>query len=223
MRVLIVEDGGSVRDAAVRALRSSGLAVDVANCWRHAELRLAVNEYDCLVLDRFLADGDSADRLHLLRRRGVAVPAMLLAAGDDVRDRVAGFEAGADDYVAKPVATAELVHRVRALCRRRGSIRPAVLRTGDLEFDVARRQVRRDRVLLSLTPKELAVLERLMVRHPTVVSRTELIEHCWDEMADPTSNVVDVVVARLRRKLGAPTVIATVRGAGYRLALTDGR
>ncbi|MFI6244498.1 winged helix-turn-helix domain-containing protein [Micromonospora sp. NPDC050795] len=221
MRVLILEDDGLIRDTVVIALRSAGLAVDAAACWHQAEMRLALNDYDCLVLDRVITDGDSADQLYELRRRGIAVPVMLLARSDDLHDRVAGFEAGADDYVAKPFATVELVHRVRALCRRRGSTRPAFLRVGDVELDAARRQVRRAGVLLTLTLKEFAVLERLMMRHPSVVSRTELIEHCWDEMADPVSNVVDVIIAQLRRKLGAPAVIATVRGVGYQMAPAD--
>ncbi|MBX7267412.1 response regulator transcription factor [Micromonospora sp. Llam7] len=218
MRVLVIEDDGQVRDAVVSALRSAGLAVDEAAGWSQAELNLTINAYDCLVLDRMLADGDSADQLYRLRRRGLAVPALMLTAMDEVRDRIAGFEAGADDYVAKPFSTAELVQRVRALCRRNGATRPTVLRVDDIEVDAARRQVRRAGVLLTVTPKEFSVLEMLMIRDPAVVSRSELIEHCWDEMADPASNVVDVIIAQLRRKLGEPQIITTVRGAGYRLA-----
>ncbi|MFV2103563.1 winged helix-turn-helix domain-containing protein [Micromonospora sp. LOL_024] len=221
MRVLVIEDDGPVRDAVVVALRSAGLAVDEAACWSHAELNLTINAYDCLVLDRMLSDGDSADQLYRLRRRGLAVPALMLTAMDDVRDRVAGFEAGADDYVVKPFSAAELVQRVRALCRRNGATRPTILRVDDIEVDAARRQVRRAGVLLTVTPKEFSVLEMLSIHHPSVVSRSELIEHCWDEMADPASNVVDVIIAQLRRKLGEPQIITTVRGAGYRLAATE--
>jgi DNA-binding response OmpR family regulator len=217
MRVLVVEDDAQVRAAVATALRSAGLAVDEVADWRHADVNLSVNAYDCVVLDRILADGDSAGPLYGRRRQGMTVPVLMLTALDDVHDRVDGFEAGADDYVSKPFFTTELVQRVRALCRRGGVTRPAVLRVGDLEMDAARREVRRAGILQILTRKEFAVLEMLMVRDPAVVSRTDLIEHCWDEAADPASNVVDVIIAQLRRKLGEPVVIATVRGAGYRL------
>lgn len=218
MRVLVVEDDPEVRSAVVVALRTVGFAVDQAVDWSQADLNISVNDYDCLVLDRILPEGDSAGQLLRRRRAGMSVPALMLTALDDVTDRVAGFEAGADDYVVKPFVTAELVLRVRALCRRRGTTVPTVLRVGDVEVDTARREVRRDGILLTLTPKEFSVLEMLLVRQPAVISRTDLIEHCWDELADPASNVVDVVVAQLRRKLGDPPMITTVRGAGYRMS-----
>jgi len=217
MRVLVVEDDAQLRAAVAVALRSAGLAVDEAADWARADLSLTVNAYDCLVLDRILADGDSVGQLYRRRQQGLRVPVLMLTALDDVRDRVDGFEAGADDYVSKPFFTTELVQRVRALCRRGGVTHPTILRVGNVEMDTARREVRRAGVLLILTPKEFAVLEMLMTRDPAVVSRTDLIEHCWDELADPASNVVDVIVGQLRRKLGEPAVIATVRGAGYRL------
>lgn len=222
MRVLVVEDDLEVRGAVVSALRSVGFAVDQAADWSQADLAISVNDYDCLVLDRILPEGDSAGQLLRRRRAGMSVPALMLTALDGAMDRVAGFEAGADDYVSKPFVTAELILRVRALCRRRGNMVPPVLRAGDIEVDTARWEVRRAGILLTLTPKEFSVLEMLLVRQPAVVSRTDLLEHCWDEQADPASNVVDVVVAQLRRKLGDPPVITTVRGAGYRLS-EDGR
>jgi DNA-binding response OmpR family regulator len=215
VRVLVVEDDADVRRAVVDALRTAGFAVDEASDWSQADLALSVNEYDCLVLDRLLPEGDSVGQLQRRRRFGLAVPALMLTALDDERDRVAGFEAGADDYVAKPFSTAELVLRVRALSRRHRQSLPPIMHFGDVEVDIARREVRRAKVLLTLTPKEFAVLEMLVIRHPSVVSRTALIEHCWDEQADPASNVVDVIIAQLRRKLGDPPVIITVRGAGY--------
>ncbi len=217
MRVLVVEDDADVRGVVALALRSAGFAVDEAVDWSQADLSISVNDYDCLVLDRMLPEGDSAGQLRARREAGMAIPAVMLTALDDVRDRVAGFEAGADDYVPKPFATAELVARVRALCRRRGTTLPVVIRAGDLEVDLARREVRRGGVLMTLTRKEFSVLEMLVTRHPGVVSRADLIEHCWDEAADPASNVVDVIIGQLRRKLGDPPVIATVRGAGYGL------
>ncbi|OKI48970.1 response regulator transcription factor [Micromonospora sp. CB01531] len=215
MRVLVVEDDPDLREVVVAALRSVGFAVDEAADWSQADFSVSVNDYDCLVLDRILPEGDSADHLYRRRQAGLVVPAIMLTALDDISDRVAGLEAGADDYLTKPFSTDELVLRVRALCRRRTSMVPPILRADDVELDVARREVRRAGVLLTLTPKEFAVLEALLARQPAVVSRTELIEHCWDERADPASNVVDVVVKQLRRKLGEPTLIVTARGAGY--------
>jgi two-component system copper resistance phosphate regulon response regulator CusR len=215
MRVLVVEDDPDVRSAVVTALRSVGFAVDQAADWSQADLSMSVNEYDCLILDRVLPEGDSAAQLHRRRQAGMKVPALMLTALDEITDRVAGFEAGADDYVSKPFATAELMLRVRALCRRSTTTVPPILRVDDVELDVARRELRRGGVLLTLTPKEFAVFETLLARHPAVVSRADLIEHCWDEQAEPASNVVDVVVAQLRRKLGEPPIIATSRGAGY--------
>jgi DNA-binding response OmpR family regulator len=222
MRVLVVEDDPDVRGAVVATLRSVGFAVDQAADWSQADVSMSVNDYDCLVLDRMLPEGDSADQLYRRRQAGMTVPAIMLTALDDIRDRVTGFEAGADDYLPKPFSTAELVLRVRALCRRRSTTLPAILRTGDVEVDIARREVRRAGVLLTLTPKEFAVLETLLSRHPSVVSRSELLEHCWDEQADPASNVVDVVIGQLRRKLGDPPLITTVRGAGYGVGRTPG-
>jgi len=215
VRVLVVEDDIEVRRVIVAALRTAGFAVDEAGDWSGADVSLSVSEYDCLVLDRMLPEGDSAVQLARRRRAGLDVPALMLTALAEESDLLAGFQAGVDDYVAKPFSTPELVLRVRALCRRRRQMLPPVVTLGDLTVDVARREVRRGGVLLSLTPKEFAVLEILLYRRPAVVSRADLIEHCWDEQADPASNVVDVVVAQLRRKLADPPLIVTVRGAGY--------
>ncbi|WP_203985217.1 response regulator transcription factor [Sphaerisporangium rufum] len=216
MRVLLVEDDGDVRGAVRTALRSVGFAVDEAANWSQADLSLSVNDYDCLVLDRMLPEGDSAAELARRRRDGLTVPTIMLTALDDIDDRVSGLTAGADDYLGKPFSTDELVLRVRALCRRRTTIIAPILSVGDVVLDVARHEVRRGGVLQTLTPKEFAVLELLLARRPAVVTRGELFEHCWDERADPSSNVVDVVVNQLRRKLGEPPVIFTSRGAGYR-------
>jgi two-component system copper resistance phosphate regulon response regulator CusR len=139
----------------------------------------------------------------------------MLTAMGEVVERVAGFDEGADDYMVKPFAFAELAARVGALCRRAEPPRPPVVVVGDLEVDMARRRVRRAGVLLTLTAKEFAVLELLVARAGQVVPRADLIDCCWDEMAEPMSNVVDVVVSQLRRKLGAPAVIGTVRGVGF--------
>lgn len=159
--------------------------------------------------------GDTILLVQHLRESGDTTPALFLTARDAVEDRVAGFEAGGDDYLVKPFAMAELVARVRNLCRRAESSAPAIMRIGDIEIDQGRAEVRRNGVLLPLTPKELAVLGLLAAHSDTIVSRSELIDACWDELTDPMSNTVDVHVASLRRKLGSPQAIRTVRGAGY--------
>ncbi|MFD8497580.1 response regulator transcription factor [Amycolatopsis sp. NPDC059657] len=215
MRVLVVEDDRELGAEVAGGLRAVGYAVDLAETLADADLKLAVNGYDCLVLDRILPDGDGLQLLRAQREAGVRVPALMLTALDAVGDKVAGFAEGADDYLVKPFAFAELSARVGALCRRAEHPRQAVVRVGDLEVDTSRKRVRRGGILLSLGAKEFAVLELLVVRAGQVVSRTDLIEHCWDELTDPMSNVVDAVIAQLRRKLGPPIIIGTVRGAGY--------
>ena len=217
VRVLLLEDDRELARAVAGALRRSGFAVDVAVTLAAADETLDLNAYDAAVLDRTLPDGDSLDLVHRRRGRGWQVPVLFLTARDTVTDRVAGFQVGGDDYLVKPFAVPELVVRVRNLCRRSGTTRPAVTGVADLRIDSARHEVLRAGVRLTLTPKEFAVLELLAARQSTVVTRTDLIEHCWDEMADPMSNVVDVVVAQLRRKLGPPALLHTVRGVGYRL------
>lgn len=217
MRVLLLEDDPDLAAGVAAALRRAGLAVDRTATLAGADESLRVNTYDAAVLDRMVPDGDALDLVARLRADGGTVPVLFLTARDLVADRVDGFTAGGDDYLVKPFAMPELVVRVRSLCRRSGSVRPPTLVVGDLRIDTARHEVTRGGVLLRLTPKEFAVLELLAAREGTAVRRTDLIESCWDEMADPTSNVVDVVITQLRRKLGEPAVLHTVRGVGYRL------
>lgn len=217
MRVLVVEDDAELCGALERRLRASGFAVDVADDLPAAELAIDVNRYDCLVLDRAVPSGDTIDLVRRLRSVGSMTPVLFLTAKDSVPARVDGFEAGGDDYLIKPFAMDELVARVRRLCRRSIDDTPVILEVGNLSVDQARAEVRRDGVLLPLTAKEFAVLVELASRPGMVVSRSHLIETCWDEMTDPMSNTVDVHVASLRRKLGDPMIIHTARGHGYRL------
>ncbi len=213
-----MEDNDDLRFAVAAALRGDGLAVDEAADLPAADEALFVTAYDCAVFDRMLPSGDSLDYVRQLRRDGRTVPVLFLTALDQVAHRVEGFAAGGDDYLVKPFAVPELVARVHSLCRRAGSVRPPVFRVGDLEIDTARRQVRRGGVLLLLTGKEFVLLEVLATQADHAVPRAELIEKCWDEMAEPNSNVVDVLVSQLRRKLSDPALVHTVRGVGYRLA-----
>jgi DNA-binding response OmpR family regulator len=218
VKVLVVEDDADLGYAVAAALRGAGLAVDLVDDIPAADEAVAVNRYACVVFDRMLPAGDSIVYVTSRRRSGWNTPVLFLTARDSVADRVAGFEHGGDDYLVKPFAVAELVARVLSLGRRSlasGAPASPILAVADLEIDVPRRQVRRNGVLLTVTAKEFSVLE-LLANHPgEVVSRTMLIEHCWDAMSEPMSNVVDVLVAQLRRKLGGPPLIQTVRGAGY--------
>ncbi|MEU7143113.1 response regulator transcription factor [Nocardia sp. NPDC046473] len=215
MRVLVVEDDEGLGNEVAAGLRSAGFAVDLANRLADADLKIAVNAYDVLVVDRGLPDGDGLQLVAAHRAAGQRVPVLMLTARDGLADRIAGFEHGADDYLVKPFALPELAARVRALSRRREHPAPVRLVLGDIDIDLPRRRVQRAGILRSLTPKEFAVLELLATRAGSVVSRSELIECCWDEMAEPASNVVDAVIAQLRRKLGPPQVIETVRGTGF--------
>jgi DNA-binding response OmpR family regulator len=217
MRILVVEDDGDIRQGIAQGLVAAGFAVDEAGDVRGAEFQIDINTYDCLVLDRMLPDGDALDLLTERRRAGVVTPALFLTARDAISDRVQGFQAGGDDYVVKPFALEELVARVSSLCRRAQYARPPVITVGDIEIDTARCAVRRDGILLTLTLKEYRILELLAANVGQVVSRADLVEHCWDEMSEPMSNVVDVHMRQLRVKLGEPQVIETVRGVGYLL------
>jgi DNA-binding response OmpR family regulator len=211
---LVIEDDDDLRVAVTASLRAAGFAVDAVADLPPADEALAVNSYDCTVFDRMLPGGDALD---YVRARRLAVPVLFLTARDSVTDRIAGLEHGGDDYLVKPFAVAELVARVRSLCRRVATGRPTVLRCGDLEIDGGRHEVRRAGVLITLTAKEFVVLEQLVAQQGRPATRAELIEAAWDRMADPASNVLDVMVTQLRRKLGKPPMIHTERGVGYRI------
>lgn len=217
MKVLLLEDDVELGAAVVDGLRDEGFVVDHVATLADADLQRSVTHYDCLVLDRMVPDGDAVSLVDAMRRAGETTPTLLLTARDRVSDRVAGFEHGADDYLVKPFAFAELTARIRALGRRAADPAPPVLRVGDLEVDTARHEVRRGGEPVALTAKEFTVLEVLVAAAGRVVGRTELLERGWDEMSAPGSNVVDVLVGQLRRRLGTPDPIETVRGVGYRV------
>lgn len=203
-----------------RGLRDEGYAVDVAHDGTDGLWLGSENDYDVIVLDCMLPGVDGFDVCRELRTRGRWSPILMLTARDSVDDRVAGLDAGADDYLSKPFNFAELAARIRALVRRGGDERPTALQIGDLRLDPATHRAWRDDELLSLSPKEMALLE-LFMRHPDeVLTRTQILEHVWDWAYDGVSNVVDQYVLYLRRKVDRPfgrETIETVRGVGYRL------
>lgn len=216
MRVLIVEDERVLADAIAEGLRREAMAVDVTYDGDAAQERIAMHDYDVLVLDRDLpkVHGDEVCRAVIRQNRELKV--LMLTASDEVEDRVEGLGLGADDYLTKPFAFAELTARVQALARRAMAAVPPVLEQSGLVLDLPRRQASRNGTFLSLSPKEFAVLHVLMAAEGTVVRVEELLEKAWDEHADPFTNSVRVTVMTLRRKLGDPPVIHTVPGAGYR-------
>ncbi|MEW2358587.1 response regulator transcription factor [Spirillospora sp. NPDC029432] len=217
MRVLVVEDERVLADAIATGLRREALAVDVAYDGAGALERAGVNDYDVIVLDRDLPriHGDDVCK-QLVTQRYPARIIMLTAAGE-LDDKVEGLSIGADDYLAKPFAFAELIARVRALGRRAAAPLPPVLERAGISLDPGRREVSRDGRPVELTRKEFAVLEVLLSADGAVVSSEQLLEKAWDEHIDPFTNVVRVTMMTLRKKLGDPPVIETVPGVGYRL------
>ena len=217
MRLLVVEDEPELREAIARRFRALGHGVDEAGDAETATLMLRVYEYAVVILDRMLPDGDSVHDVERWRHEGVRTPVLFLTARDRVEDRVEGLEVGADDYLVKPFAMDELVARVATIARRGSAPRSPVVTFADVEIDTGRREVRRAGVLIPLRPKEYALLELLASRAGRVVTRRDIMDACWDEAAEPLSNVDEALVASLRRKLGKPSPIRTVRGAGYML------
>jgi two-component system copper resistance phosphate regulon response regulator CusR len=225
MRVLLVEDDASLRDSAAAFLRASGFAVDVAATGKMARELAAVSPYDAVVLDIRLPDDDGFALCRVLRAKVPAPRVLMATARDAVQDRIAGLDLGADDYLVKPYALGELVARVRALLRRPDHAAPTLLQVGNLVLDPATREGRRGTRAILLTTKEFAVLEVLMRGSGRVLTREYIGEHAWDDNFDPMSNVIDVYIARLRKKIDGPDdvpLLTTVRGAGYRLASPKG-
>ena len=209
-----------------RGLTEEGYAVDVVADGREAVVRGQATDYDVIVLDVMLPGLDGFEVCRRLRASGAWSPVLMLTARDAVEDRVAGLDAGADDYLAKPFSFAELLARLRAVARRGPVERPAVVEVGSLKLDPRTRQVWRGDAEVSLSTKEFALLETFMRRPGRVLERFELLEHVWDFDYENRSNVVDVYVRYLREKLDRPfgvTSIETVRGAGYRLRADGGQ
>jgi two-component system, OmpR family, response regulator len=220
MRVLIVEDEAKMAGLIKRGLTREGMAVDVVGEGEDALWRAGATEYDAIVLDVMLPGIDGFEVCQRLRDAGVWSPILMLTARDAVRDRVAGLDRGADDYLVKPFSYAELLARLRALTRRGRAERPTELRVGDLRMDPATRRVWRGEEEVELSPKEFAVLETFMRNPGAVLSRFQLLEHAWDYEYENRSNVVDAYVRFLRQKIDKPfgvSSIETVRGIGYRL------
>jgi two-component system OmpR family response regulator len=220
MRVLVVEDELRMASLIRRGLTAEGLAADIAPNGEDALWMAEAHEYDAIVLDVMLPGMNGFQTCRRLRESGVWAPVLMLTARDAVEDRVAGLDYGADDYLVKPFAFAELLARLRALARRGDRERPSVLAVGELTLDPASREVRCVGLEVTLSAKEFALLETFMRRPGEVLSRLYLLEHAWDFAYDARSNVVDVHIRRLRQKLDEPFgrhSLETVRGAGYRL------
>ena len=214
MRVLFVEDSESLRRSVRRALRHAGFAVDTAADGAEGLAAAELNDYDALVLDVMLPKLDGLALLRRLRAAGKTTHVLLLTARDTVDDRVEGLRLGADDYLVKPFALAELLARVEALCRRAYGAKSGALRIGPLALDLSARRLQRDGAAVELTAREWRLLEYLALRRGQVVPRAEIEAHIYDEFVEPMSNVVDTAVYGLRRKIGAH-FIRTRRGLGY--------
>ena len=218
MRLLLIEDERKVADFIARGLRAERFAVDIAYDGTTGWDMASTVDYDLIILDLMLPGLSGTELLKRFRRKGGNAAILVLTARDATADKVENFEAGADDYLIKPFAFAELKVRVRALLRRQPSTRNNVLRVGDLELDRLGQQVRRAGRRIELTSKEYALLEYLASHAGRVLSRTMIIEHVWDESFEGLTNIVDVYVRHLRSKVDDPfptKLIRTVRGAGY--------
>ena len=220
MRVLLVEDEPYMAEAVRDGLRLEAIAADIAGDGDTALELLSLNAYDIAVLDRDIP-GPSGDEIaKRIVASGSGMPILMLTAADRLDDKASGFQLGADDYLTKPFELRELVLRLRALDRRRAHHRPPVRELAGLRVDPFRREVYRDGRYVALTRKQFAVLEILVAADGGVVSAEQLLEQAWDEHADPFTNAVRITVSGLRKRLGEPSIIATVAGAGYRIDAT---
>src|ERR1700689_3232908 len=224
MRLLIVEDDRKLADFVARGLRAEGFAVDLAADGREGRNHIDSYQYDLLILDLMLPLISGTELLRIVRRSNPTLPVLILAARDATDDKVKHFEAGADDYLTKPFDFAELVVRVKSLLRRTPFERTEVLRIANLEVNRLTQQVRREGQRIELTAKEYALLEYLLSSPGRVFSRTMILEHVWDQSFEGVTNIVDVYVRYLRRKIDEPhavKLIHTVRGVGYCVRASD--
>jgi DNA-binding response OmpR family regulator len=224
MRVLIIEDNPKMAEALQRGLRENGYAADVSHTGFEGEDLGAAEEYDAILLDLMLPDRDGVEVCKNLRRRCVATPILMLTALSGTENKVTGLDAGADDYLTKPFEFEELLARLRALLRRGEATEGRFLRCDDLELDVYTRRAARGELNVELSNKEFALLEFLMRNPNRVLSRTQIAQKVWDMNFDPSSNVIDVYVAALRKKLDRNfprELFHTVKGAGYRFGVLD--
>ncbi|WP_336216336.1 response regulator transcription factor [Nonomuraea sp. LPB2021202275-12-8] len=217
MRVLVVEDARSLAAVLAEGLRDQGMAVDVAHDGLEAAAKLDLNPYDVVVLDRDVPGIHGDTLCRMITERDHRVMVLMLTAAGTPGDRVSGLALGADDYLAKPFHFPELILRIHALARRQPAARPRTLRAAGIELDPVRRVATRDNRHLNLSVKEFALLEALLRATPAFLSTEDLLEQVWDEYADPLTNTVTVTISRLRRKLGAPDIITTTPGIGYRI------
>ncbi|MGC1416794.1 MAG: response regulator transcription factor [Candidatus Acidiferrum sp.] len=218
MRILLVEDDPGVRRFVVKGLREQAYAVDTASNGEDALYQADINEYDLIILDVMIPPPDGFEVCRSLRKSGKRMPILMLTARDAVEDRVSGLDRGADDYLTKPFEFRELLARLRALLRRSTELHPPRLSVGELELDTAAQNATLGGDAISLTHKEYALLEYLVRNAGRVVSRAEIAEHVWDESFDPFSNLIEVYINRLRRKIdpdGHSGLLQTRRGAGY--------
>ena len=225
MRLLLVEDDARVAAFVARGLREQSYAVDLSTDGDDALYRLTLNDYDIVVLDVMLPRRDGYSVCKELRAAGSRAPVLMLTARDAVEDRVAGLDCGADDYLTKPFEFPELLARLRALLRRSGPPRTEILRAGSLALNTASHSVTRDGDPITLTAKEYALLEFLLLHKERVVGREQIAEHVWDENFDPFSNLIEVYIKRLRAKIDArrtERLIHTRRGEGYILSAAPG-
>jgi DNA-binding response OmpR family regulator len=224
MRILLVEDDRRIAGFVVKGLREQAYAVDAVSDGDAAVYKLSINAYDAVILDVMIPGRDGFQVCREVRRMGIEVPIIMLTARDTVQDRITGLDSGADDYLIKPFAVTELLARLRALLRRGHVVRPATISIADLVLDTRAQRATRNGRLLRLTTKEYALLEYLLREEGRVVSRAEIAEHVWDENFDPLTNLIDVHINRLRRKVDsgfASKLIHTRRGAGYMVAALD--
>jgi two-component system copper resistance phosphate regulon response regulator CusR len=224
MRILLVEDDQRIASFVAKGLREQAYAVDVTGDGDDAVYKSSITDYDAVILDVMIPGIDGFTVCRELRAQGSLVPILMLTARDTVQDRIEGLDCGADDYITKPFAFTELLARLRALMRRGPYVRPTVICVADLVLDTRTQRARRGRQELALTTKEYALLEFLAREHDRIVSRAEIAEHVWDENFDPLTNLIDVHINRLRRKVDfgcLPKLIHTRRGSGYMLAVID--